>query len=92
MKEIITQLAEQGKTIIYCSHIMDTVEKISDRIILISNGSVVADGTIETLRAQEGESLEAIFSNLTGQSDFDQKASDFMKTLKKNRPVGLIYF
>jgi len=80
VKEIITQLAAQGKTIVYCSHIMDTVEKISDRIILISDGVIVADGPIETLRANEQESLESIFSNLTGQSDFDQKASDFMKT------------
>ncbi len=80
VKEIITQLAEQGKTIIYCSHIMDTVEKISDRIILIADGRVVADGPIETLRAKDGETLEAIFSNLTGQGGFDEKASDFMKS------------
>lgn len=80
VKEIITQLAAQGKTIIYCSHIMDTVEKISDRIILIADGSVVADGPIETLRSKQGDSLEAIFSNLTGQGGFDQKASDFMKS------------
>lgn len=80
VKEIITQLAAQGKTIIYCSHIMDTVEKISDRIILIADGSVVADGPIETLRSKQGDSLESIFSNLTGQSGFDQKASDFMKS------------
>lgn len=80
VKEIITQLASQGKTIVYCSHIMDTVEKISDRIILIADGAIVADGPIETLRGNEQESLESIFSNLTGQSDFDQKASDFMKT------------
>lgn len=80
VKEIITQLADQGKTIVYCSHIMDTVEKISDRIVLISAGSVVADGPIESLRKHEQDTLESIFSNLTGQSDFDRRASDFMRT------------
>lgn len=79
VKEIIQQLAEQGKTIIYCSHIMDTVEKISDRIILIADGTVVADGSIEMLRQTEADTLESIFSNLTGQSGFDERASDFMK-------------
>lgn len=80
VKEIIQQLAAQGKTIIYCSHIMDTVEKISDRIVLIADGNVVADGPIETLRREEGDTLEAIFSNLTGQSGFNEKASDFMRS------------
>ena len=80
VKEIIQQLAAQGKTIIYCSHIMDTVEKISDRIVLIASGNVVADGPIETLRREEGDTLEAIFSNLTGQSGFNEKASDFMRS------------
>ena len=79
VKEIIQQLAEQGKTIIYCSHIMDTVEKISDRIVLIAEGNVVADGPIETLRKNDADTLESIFSNLTGQSGFDERASDFMK-------------
>jgi ABC-2 type transport system ATP-binding protein len=59
---------------------MDTVEKISDRIVLIASGNVVADGPIETLRREEGDTLEAIFSNLTGQSGFNEKASDFMRS------------
>lgn len=80
VKEIIQQLAAQGKTIIYCSHIMDTVEKISDRIVLITDGNVVADGPIETLRREEGDTLETIFSTLTGQSGFNEKASDFMRS------------
>ena len=50
VKEILSQLKHSGKTIFYSSHIMDVVEKISDRIIIINKGSVIADGTFDELQ------------------------------------------
>ncbi|NUQ24503.1 MAG: ABC transporter ATP-binding protein [Saprospiraceae bacterium] len=84
VKEIISKLAAEGKTIFYCSHMMDVVEKISHRIILIADGTIIADGPIETLRSREGESLEHIFSQLTGGQDFDRMADDFLSAFKPN--------
>lgn len=83
VKEIIARLATQGKTIFYCSHNMDTVERISDRIILIADGRIAADGPIEQLRATEGDTLENIFSKITGQNNFDQVAGAFLDSLNK---------
>ncbi len=80
VKEIILRLVEQGKTVIYCSHNMDTVEKISDRIILIAEGKVVADGNFQDLKRSEGDTLEKLFSQLTGQTNFDQLAEGFTQT------------
>jgi ABC-2 type transport system ATP-binding protein len=63
IKELISKLAKEGKTIFYCSHMMDVVEKVSDRIVLISDGIVLADGSFEELKQQQGDfSLEKIFS------------------------------
>ncbi|MDN8977948.1 ABC transporter ATP-binding protein, partial [Staphylococcus aureus] len=45
IKEILSELARNGKTIFYSSHIIDVVEKISHRIILLNNGVVAADGS-----------------------------------------------
>lgn len=80
VKEIIAQLAAEGKTIFYCSHIMDTVEKVSDRIILINQGKIAADGTFEELKEQGGETLEKIFSELTNSQNQIENTADFMKT------------
>ena len=80
VKEIILRLVEQGKTIIYCSHNMDTVEKIFDRIILIAEGKVVADGNFQELKRSEGDTLEKLFSQLTGQTNFDELAEGFTQT------------
>ncbi|MEO7802219.1 MAG: ABC transporter ATP-binding protein [Ginsengibacter sp.] len=84
IKELISKLAKEGKTIFYSSHIMDIVEKVSDRIILISQGKVLADGTIEELRNQQGNtSLEKIFSQLTSTESPALQADQLMNLFGK---------
>lgn len=83
-KEIITELAAQGKTIFYSSHIMEVVEKISDRIILINHGEIVADGTFTELQEKSKEgSLEEIFNQLTGFNQHKEIADSFISVLKE---------
>lgn len=83
-KEIITELAAQGKTIFYSSHIMEVVERISDRIILINGGEIVADGGFAELQSKSSEgSLEEIFNELTGFNQHKEIASEFISVLKE---------
>lgn len=83
VKELISKLAAEGKTIFYCSHMMDVVEKVSDRIVLINDGQVVADGSFEQLKAQQGDqSLEKIFANLTAKSSLDKAATELIDAFK----------
>ncbi len=81
VKDLLQQLAGRGKTIFYSSHIMEVVEKISDRIILLNEGKVVANGTFAEINAQaRSGSLENLFSELTGggvaTADFDFTADE----------------
>ena len=81
-KEIMTQLAAQGKTIFYSSHIMDVVERISSRIILLNDGKIAADGTIEELKQQNTEgSLEQIFNQLTGFNEHQEIGAKFVSVV-----------
>lgn len=82
LKDIISKLAEQGKTIFYCSHMMDVVEKVTDRIIVINHGKIIADGSFESLQREQGKSLESIFSNLTGTTYNHHQAEQFIDTIK----------
>jgi ABC-2 type transport system ATP-binding protein len=67
VKTLIRALADRGRTVFYCSHMMDVVERVCDRIVILSEGQIVADGTFEELSAaRSGGSLERIFSELTG--------------------------
>ncbi len=83
VKEILAQLKTAGKTIFYSSHIMDVVEKISDRIVIIDKGEVKADGSFEDLKANAHQgSLENIFTALTGGSEQHQStAHEFINVL-----------
>lgn len=82
VKNLITKLAEEGKTIFYCSHMMDIVEKVSDRIILINEGVVIADGSFEELQQQQGnKSLEKMFADLTAKEELSSAADQLINAL-----------
>ncbi len=84
VKEILAQLSVAGKTLFYSSHLMDVVEKISDRIVLIDKGVVIADGSFEELKAQrETGSLEQLFNQLTGNNEHVRVAEGFVEAMKK---------
>jgi ABC-2 type transport system ATP-binding protein len=69
IKELIMRLSQEGKTIFYCSHMMDVVEKVSDRILLINKGEIIADGTFESLKQNHADTLERVFAKLTGRDE-----------------------
>lgn len=82
IKEILAGLAKSGKTIFYSSHIMEVVEKISDRIILLNDGNIVADGNFNELKESSKEgSLEEIFNQLTGFSQHKELAEKFISVI-----------
>jgi ABC-2 type transport system ATP-binding protein len=81
-KTLIKNLAAEGKTILYCSHILDVVERTCDRIVIIDHGRVVADGTLSELQTSSGEgSLERIFNKLTAHTNLEERAEEFSKTI-----------
>ncbi|MDH3272182.1 MAG: ABC transporter ATP-binding protein [Gemmatimonadota bacterium] len=62
MVKVIRELKEEGKTIIFSSHIMSEVEKLCDRIGIVHRGKLLALGTLDELRAVTGEHyLEDVF-------------------------------
>jgi ABC-2 type transport system ATP-binding protein len=79
IKELVSKLAQNGKTIFYCSHMMDVVEKVSDRIVLINDGVVLADDSFEALKQKQGDiSLEKMFSSFTATMAMDNAAGDIL--------------
>jgi ABC-2 type transport system ATP-binding protein len=86
LKEIISQLAQRGKTIFYCSHMMDVVERVCDRIVILSQGKIVADGSFADLQnIKQEKSLEEIFTQLTGEVNNKEKAEKYINSLFATR-------
>ncbi len=65
MKEILLQQVAQGATVFLTSHVLEVVERLCDRVAIISEGRVVAEGSVDELRAAE-ETLEDIFLRVVG--------------------------
>ena len=51
-KRIILQLKDQGKTIIFSSHIMSQVEMLCEDIVIINNGKIVLNGNLESIKQE----------------------------------------
>ncbi len=82
-KALIQTLAREGKTIVYSSHILDVVERVCDRVIIIDKGKLMLDGKPDELVAQSGAgSLEKLFTQLTGGTELERRAEDFAKTFR----------
>ncbi len=89
IKDLISRLAQEGKTIFYCSHMMDVVEKVSDKIILIDGGTIVANGSFDELKSQLGESsLERMFANLTAGHSLNKAADSIMDAMHRQSAEG----
>jgi ABC-2 type transport system ATP-binding protein len=81
-KEIIKRLSAQGITMLFCSHILDVVEKLCPRIIILNEGRIIAEGTPEKIARQAGEkNLEEAFCRLTGVRDARESAREFLEAL-----------
>lgn len=82
-KTLIQTLAREGKTIVYSSHVLDVVERVCDRVIIIDKGQLLIDGAPEALVASHGAgTLERLFTELTGGAELERRAEAFAKTFK----------
>jgi ABC-2 type transport system ATP-binding protein len=71
LRSLIEELARRGKVVLFCSHELETVERISSHVIILHRGKVVADDSIENLRTLMSlPTLEGIFSQLAVEQDF----------------------
>jgi ABC-2 type transport system ATP-binding protein len=66
VKDLLAALAAEGKTVLYSSHVLDVVERVCDRAIIIHRGRIIAEGSVADLKKSAGrESLEEVFRTLT---------------------------
>lgn len=70
MRGFLRQLRDEGRCVIFSSHIMQEVAALCDRIVIIAKGTVVAAGTADELREQAGEdNLEDAFVKVIGSEE-----------------------
>lgn len=77
LRHLVHTLAARGKAILYSSHVLEVVEKLCTRVIVLHHGRIVAQDTIEHLRTlMSHESLEEVFAELVLEVNPQQTARD----------------
>lgn len=75
IRDLVRSLADRGKTVLYCSHVLDVVERLCERVIILHNGRIVADGaTGELIGGPKRRTLEEVFREMTCGEDERQLA------------------
>ncbi len=75
--QTVAELRDQGKCIIFSTHIMREAEKLCDRLAIVHKGSILAEGSLEQLREwHDEEDLEELFFQLISQHDESRKSED----------------
>jgi ABC-2 type transport system ATP-binding protein len=82
-RNLLKLLAGEGKTILYSSHVLEVVERVASRVIILHKGRVVADDSVERLRElTKVPTLEGIFSQLVMQDDTEAAARRMVEAMK----------
>ena len=70
LRGFLRQLRDEGRCVVFSSHIMQEVAALCDRIVIIAHGRVVAEGTPDELRERAGiDNLEDAFVRLIGSEE-----------------------
>ncbi|HXA49377.1 MAG TPA: ABC transporter ATP-binding protein [Candidatus Acidoferrum sp.] len=82
VRELMQGLAAQGRIVLYSSHVLEVVEKICSRVLILNKGRVAAHDSIQHLReTTQQSSLQAIFSELTREADPREVAGRFLQAM-----------
>ncbi len=85
LKSLLQRLADLGKTILYCTHILEVAETLCPRIMIINNGKLVADAPVTELRQQTNQSaLNDIFVELTEATGLEEKTEAALRIVMEN--------
>jgi ABC-2 type transport system ATP-binding protein len=81
-KDLLQALASEGKAILYISHVLEVVEQVCDRVIVIAGGSILADAApAELTQLMHLPNLESVFAQLVQQQDTKSMARELVSVM-----------
>ncbi len=82
-KDLLELLAAQGKAVLYISHVLETVEQVCSRVVVIAKGRILADAPpTELKRVMSLHSLESAFAQLVQQPDTISTAREIVEVMQ----------
>jgi ABC-2 type transport system ATP-binding protein len=84
LKTFVRQLAAGGKMVLFSSHVLEVVEQVCSRVVILKDGRVVGHDTVDRLRSTlRLPTLDAVFANLVEEDDSDSRATHMLAAMAR---------
>lgn len=84
IRELIKEFARDNRIVIFCSHVLEVVERICDRLLIINHGKKLTEGTPQQIMENQSvATLGAAFGKLTGVTDIDDQARGILRAIER---------
>jgi ABC-2 type transport system ATP-binding protein len=76
LKAFVRSLAAEGKMVVFSSHVLEVVEQVCTRVVILKDGHIVGHGSVDNLRnTLKLPSLDAVFATLVKEDDVDTRSA-----------------
>ncbi len=83
IRQLIKEFVRERRVVIFCSHILEVVERLCDRLMIIHHGKKLVEGTPQEITAKvSADTLSAAFNKLTGATDIDTQARGILDAIE----------
>ncbi|HEU0123070.1 MAG TPA: ABC transporter ATP-binding protein [Bryobacteraceae bacterium] len=83
LRSLLEVLASEGKMILFSSHVLEVVEKVCSRVVILYQGKVVLQESIENLRTSLRPDLQQVFAQVTQQQDYAPIAQSILAVVRR---------
>jgi len=83
-RELIKEFARDNRIVIFCSHVLEVVERICDQLLIIDHGKKLTEGTPQQIMENQSvTTLGEAFNRLTGATDIDDQARGILRAIER---------
>jgi ABC-2 type transport system ATP-binding protein len=83
LKGFVRSLADEGRMVVFSSHVLEVVEQVCSRVVILKDGRIVGHDSVANLRATlQLPSLDAVFAALVAEENVEQRSRDMIAAMK----------
>jgi ABC-2 type transport system ATP-binding protein len=84
LKTFVRQLAAAGKIVVFSSHVLEVVEQVCSRVVILKEGRMVGHDSVANLRAAlQAPSLDAVFAALVADENTDDRSAELVAAMRQ---------
>ena len=83
LKAFVRALADEGKIVVFSSHVLEVVEQVCSRVVILKDGRIVGHDSVANLRhTLQLPSLDAVFAALTAEENVEDRRRELIRAMK----------